>query len=228
MRRIAGYLIAAAVLAVAAAIAFGVGAFERRMADAEERLLTQRYDEAAAALTEAEDMAGYARWLPGAGARAARDLELYRASLQYYARRYQAVLPRDADPVGAVEPENVALRLVVANSAYRDGQGRAEGTAATLQMLDESIANYLAVLGGDTWDEHAAYNYEYLLRVRDELARGRRKALPPPPEEDASLGAVGAPAETSTKGFEIYIPLEGEERNEAAEAGKAAPKGRKG
>jgi hypothetical protein len=28
--------------------------------------------------------------------------------------------------------------------------------------------------------------------------------------------------------FEIYIPLEGEERNDASEAGKAAPPGRKG
>jgi hypothetical protein len=116
----------------------------------------------------------------------------------------------------------------VANSAYRAGQRRVDGQAATIQMLDETIAGYLTVLSGETWDERAAYNYEYLLRVRDEVAKGRRKSVPPPQDEDASLGAAGAPAETSAKGFEIYIPLEGEERNDAAEAGKAAPKGRKG
>lgn len=234
MTRIAGYVVPAVLLAMMGAVALRVGAFERRMADAEERLVTQRYEEAAEALASAGELAGYVRWLPGAGDRAAQDLQVHRASLQYWGRQYQALLPRAADPVGAVEPENVALRLVVANSAYRDGQARAEGaagaegTAATIQMLDEAIAGYLTVLSGDAWDERAAYNYEYLLRVRDELARGRRKSLPPPQEEDASLGATGAPADTSTKGFEIYIPLEGEERNDAAEAGKAAPKGRKG
>jgi hypothetical protein len=228
MTSIASYLIAAVLLAAAGAAALGVGAFERRMAAAEERLVTQRYEEAAEALTAAEELATYARWMPGTGQAAERDLDLHRASLRYWDRQYQSLLPRDADPVGAVEPEHVALRLVVANSAYRDGQARVEGTAATVQMLDEAIAGYLTVLSGETWDERAAYNYEYLLRVRDELARGRRTSLPPPPEEGASLGAAGAPAETSAKGFEIYIPLEGEERNDAAEAGKAAPKGRKG
>lgn len=226
MSGIAGYLATAVVLAIAGAAALAAGAFERRMAVAEERLLTLRYDQAAEALASAERLAGYARVLPGG--RAGRDLDVHRASLQYWQQQYDGLLPRDADPVGAVEPGNVALQLVVANSAYRAGQRRAEGQAATMQMLDETIAGYLTVLSGETWDERAAYNYEYLLRVRDEVAKGRRKSVPPPQEEDGSLGAAGAPAETSAKGFEIYIPLEGEERNDAAEAGKAAPAGRKG
>lgn len=98
-----------------------------------------------------------------------------------------------------------------------------------MQALDEAIAGYLTVLKGDEWDERAAYNYEYLLRLRDDLAKGRRKSAPPPDSEDASLGTAGAPAKTADmKKFEVYIPLEGEERNEAAEAGKATPNKRKG
>ena len=100
-----------------------------------------------------------------------------------------------------------------------------------MQALDEAVAGYLTVLKSDTWDARAAYNYEYLARLRSELAKGRGKATPPPPEEalNASLGTAGAPGKTSdTKKFEVYIPLEGAERNTAANAGKAKPNARKG
>ena len=226
---ITAYLVTAMVLAVAGAVSLGVGAFERRMAAAEERLATLQYEDAAAALQEATALSRYGRWAPGGGARVARDLERHDASLQYWQRQYDAVLPRDADPVGAVEPDNTELQLVVANAAYRAGQMKAGGREATMQMLDETIAGYATVLSGEGWDERAAFNYEYLVRVRDELARGRRKSVPPPPEDDSAMGASGAPAQASdTQKFEIYVPLEGEERNDAAEAGKAGPGRRKG
>ena len=223
------YLLTAIVLGMAGAASLAVGAFERRMATAEERLATLQYEKAAAALSDASELAQYGRWTPGSGERAARDLRAYEASLQYWQKQYDGVLPRDADPVGAVEPDNLPLQLVVANAAYRAGQTRATGRDATIQMLDETIAGYATVLGGEKWDERAAFNYEYLVRVRDELARGRRKSVPPPREDDSAMGSSGAPAQASEmQKFEIYVPLEGEERNEAAEAGKSAPKGRKG
>jgi hypothetical protein len=229
MSGITAYLLTAVVLALAGAASLAVGALERRMAATEERLATLQYEDAAAALSEASELAQYGRWAPGRGERIARDLETYEASLQYWQKQYEGVLPRDADPVGAVEPGNLPLQLVVANAAYRAGQRRSEGREATIQMLDETIAGYATVLGGDEWDERAAYNYEYLVRVRDELARGRRKSVPPPPEDDSAMGSAGAPAQaTEMQKFEIYVPLEGEERNEAAEAGKSGPKGRKG
>jgi hypothetical protein len=226
---ITAYLMTAIVLALAGVVSLRVGAFERQMAAAEERLATLQYEDAAAALTEANALARYGRWAPGGGERVARDLEAHDASLQYWQRQYDAVLPRDADPVGAVEPDNTQLQLVVANAAYRAGQLKASGREATIQMLDETISGYATLLAGEGWDERAAYNYEYLVRVRDEIARGRRKTVPPPPEDDSAMGSAGAPAQASeTQKFEIYVPLEGEERNEAAEAGKSGPKGRKG
>jgi hypothetical protein len=225
----AGYLIAAVVLALAGGVSLGVGAFERHMAAAEEGLVTLRYDEAAASLAEAGRYAEYGRWIPGTGGPVARALRTREAALQYWQRQYDALLPRESDPVGAVDADNAALQLLVADSAYRAVQGRAVGREATIQLLDETIAGYVTVLSGDTWDERAAYNYEYLVRVRDELARGRRQSLPPPDEQDAAPGEPGAPAASpDMKSFEIYIPLEGEERNKASEAGKAAPNARKG
>ena len=160
--------------------------------------------------------------------RAARDLRARQASAQYWQRQYSELLPRDADPVGAVEGEHVSLQVVVANGLYRAGQQRATTRETSAQALDEAITGYMTVLKSENWDERAAYNYEYLVRLRADLAKGRRQA-PAPDQQDASLGTAGAPGKTTDmKKFEVYIPLEGEERNQAAEAGKATPNKRKG
>jgi hypothetical protein len=129
-----------------------------------------------------------------------------------------------------VEGEAVDLQLLVANGAYRVGQGRATNKETSLQVLNEAITGYLTVLKSDTWDERAAYNYEYLVRVRDELAKGRRTELPPPPQNnDAAHGEAGAPMKAmDMEKFEIYVPLESDERSNAAEAGKSGPNKRKG
>ena len=50
------------------------------------------------------------------------------------------------------------------------------------------------------------------------------------PEQGMDLGESGAPSEaTTTKGFQIYVPLQGEEKApEGGDAGKASEKARKG
>jgi|SRR6187399_2622108 len=231
MKSVAILVVAAIVLAVAGTAAFGVAAFERDMSAVEEYLATQDYAAAAVKLDDASKQVRYARWIPRLGAQAAADIKARRAALHYWQRQYDALLPRDADPVGAVEGEPIELQMLVANGAYRAGQVKAvAGKDASLQTLQEAIGGYLTVLKGPAWDERAAYNYEFLVRVRDDIAKGRRKQLPPPPEEqDGSNGEAGAPFEaTDTKAFEVYIPLEEAERTKASEAGKAAPNARKG
>ena len=60
---------------------------------------------------------------------------------------------------------------------------------------------------------------------------GRRLGAPPKDQsEQSDNGESGAPSPaTSSKGFQIYIPLEqGEKNPSGGEAGKAAPKERKG
>lgn len=223
-------LVLAVALAGAGTMAISVAGFERDMALAEESLATQEYDMAADALAQASGRLRASRWIPRWGAAAQRDIRTHQATLQYWQRQYSAMLPREADPVGAVEGEDVALQMLVANAAYRAGQARATDRESAVQALNEAVSGYMTVLKHDEWDERAAYNFEFLARVRDDIAKGRRKALPPPPEEqEASNGEEGAPVEASDmKAFEVYIPLEEKERNKASEAGKGAPNARKG
>ena len=228
MKGFAGYLIVALLLVGAAAFAYGRGIFERDLAEAQQNVATDRFDAAEDRLADAERYASYARWIPQVGTNAERDLATRRAALHYWKKDYASVLPRETDPVGAVDSSNVDLQLVVANASFRNTQRGITDKAVQLQALDEAIGSYMAVLKNDTWHADAAYNYEYLLRLRTDVAQGKKK---PGTTQDKSdnLGEQGTPAQnSSTKKFEIYIPLEGSERTESGEAGKGAPIQKKG
>jgi hypothetical protein len=228
MKGFAGYLVAALLLAAGGVVAYGAAEFQRDLAEAQQNVATEQFDKAEEQLADAENYASYVRWIPQVGARAERDLATRRAALHYWKKDYASVMPRETDPVGAVDTANVNLQEVVANAAFRSAQRGITDKAVQLQALDEAIGSYMAVLKNDAWHPDAAFNYEYLLRLRTEIAQGKRK--PGTSEEQAdSLGEQGQPAETnSTKKFEIYVPLEGNERQESGEAGKGTPIQKKG
>jgi hypothetical protein len=220
--------VGAVLLAGAGFVALGAAAFERDLADAQEQVATDRFADAGDQLKDAERYAAYAKWIPRAGARAERDLATRRAALQYWQKDYSGVLPREADPVGAVDNANVDLQQVVANASFRAAQPKMTDKIAALQALDESIGNYMAVLRNESWNQDAAFNYEYLVRLRAEIAQGKKKPASSPEKTD-NLGEQGQPAQNnSTKKFEIYVPLEGSERSEQGEAGKGAAIQKKG
>lgn len=229
MKGIAGFVLATIVLAALGSGALATARYERHMADAQEQSATGAYAAAQQSLDEAEGYLGYARWLPGVGDEAVNEVRARKASLQYWQRQYDALVPAQAEPVSAVDESNVNLQLVVANAAFRLNPARAKDREALVQALDEAASGYLTVLKNESWHEDAAYNYEYAIRLRDEVAKGRRQP-PEPKEEDGDLGESGAPSDaTKSNGFKIYIPLQGDERNpEGGEAGKSGAKDRKG
>jgi hypothetical protein len=230
MRSTIGFAIAAIVLGVLGVAFLGVARLEGSMATAAERLSTLQYEAAQESLTEAEQYANQARFVPGLGSDARKEIRARQAAVQYWQREYDTVLPAGAEPVAAVDEENVELQLVVANSAYRVNQTQFKDKASTVKALEETAAGYLTVLKNNTWHPDAAYNYEYIIRLRDAAAKGSQ---PPPPkenEEESDNGDAGAPTPaTSQEGFQIYIPLEqGEKNPSGGEAGKASAKERKG
>lgn len=220
--------IAAAVLATVGIVSLRIATVERLIADAQQDLATQNYDRAQQSLTEAERSIGIARWVPVFGPGALEEVRARRAALQYWQHKYTDLLPEGADPVAAIEEGNLDRKMVLANAVYREGQSRYTDREATKQALEESASAYFAVLKNSEWREDAAYNYEYVIRLRDEQAKGKQ----PPEGGDASkgdMGQGGQPSEaTSQKGFQIYIPLESQERPLGGDAGKAPPKDRKG
>jgi hypothetical protein len=231
MRTFVALVLVTIALGAFGAAAMGVSRLEGHMADAQQQLATLQYDAAKDSLAAASEYADHARWVPFLGRDERQEIRARNAGLQYWNREYDVLVPAQAEPVAAVGDDNVELQLVVANAAYRIGQGRSKDKAATMKALEEAAAGYLTVLKNNTWHTDAAYNYEYIIRLRDELAKGKQPPQPPKDQsEQSDNGEAGAPSPaTSSKGFQIYIPLEqGEKNPSGGEAGKAAPKERKG
>jgi hypothetical protein len=247
MKGIAGYLAGALVLGAAAGAALVLSTIEREIARTQQKLVTMTGGEDERTLDRAERYFEYGALVPWIGSGPLNDLRARRAALRYWRQQYSGIVPREEDPVGNTAPDNVELQFVVANAMYRAGQAGAADRAAAQQVVEKGVDAYLTVLRNAASHEDAAHNYEFLLRTRDELAKGRRKAaLPPPPPPGGPMGRAGAPAPRSTNAddFNVYVPLESDERDKAeaqkklegernqdaagAGAGKTPPKPKKG
>ncbi len=228
MRAITGWLLGALVLALAGGVCLAAGLLDREMAHAQEHVVSGEYDEPQTILETAERYFEYASRLPWIGNGPLNDVRARKAALHYWQRQYGAIVPEIADPVGNVASDNIELQLVVANAMYRTGQAEAKDRPTIIAALDAGINAYLTVLKNAAHQELAAYNYEYLVRLRDDIAKGRRKAEPPP-DVVGPYGHQGGPPFVSEKNeFQIYVPLESSEADKAAGAGKSAPMKRKG
>jgi hypothetical protein len=222
MKVVGAYLFTAVVLALIGILCLGAGRLDRDMAHGQQSLSALKYDEADKAFASAERYFDYASSLPGVGKASINDIRTRRAALRYWQGQYGAVSSLQPDP------ENIDLQEVVANALYRSGRLDAKDRPKTLQAVDASIQAYVGVLKSARRQEDAAYNYEYLVRLRDELALGRGSFKLPPGFGDPN-GSTGSPMEAGDAGkFNIYVPLEKDERDKAGGAGKAAPIKRKG
>jgi len=234
MKGITGLMIAAVVLAAAGAVCLGESRLYREMATAEQAFLTSDYGTADGSLRTAERYYTYARRLPWIGERPLNDVRARQAALGYWRRDYAALAPAGrTDPVSDVAADNIHLQLIVADAIFRQGQRQAKDRAATLRMLDAAIAAYRTVLGNGrhpadaTYVEAAAYNYEYVVRLRDEILKGRRKTLPLT-DNEGNLGFEGDLEDADFENeFKLYVPLEKEERENTA-PGQTPPVQRKG
>jgi hypothetical protein len=175
----------------------------RRLAGAYERLATLRFDLDAGA-GEATMLADR---LPGREDEARR----HRATVQYWLSRYDdlAAPSRTTSTETESDPE---LLFVAANAAFRANQlevrSRTAETSKTdrgaaspprqgprgpvtvrpdlVKRLDGVLQAYASVMKGTARHPDAAYNYEYVVRVRDALAGGR-----PAPVDAGTAAAAG-------------------------------------
>ena len=234
MKGITGYAVGACALAVIGGLCLGWSRLDRELARAQQTLVTADYHAADTSLQTVERYSPWIQRMPWLGDAAVNDLRVRRAGLTYWQGRFSALLPNDqTDSVADAAPENVPLQVIAADATYRDGQPRATDRAAMLRLLDASIAAYRAVLSAARSPEaarsaeRAAYNYEYVVRLRNEILGNRRRTLPPPPGERV-LGSRGKPEDPSFDNeFKRYVPLEKQERDDA-EPGKQPPPVRKG
>jgi len=230
MRRALPFFVPAAVLAIAGIVLIAMGQAERRLIEARRDFVTLQFVHAHAAAADAEPGL-LARWLPGFAARQSGARE-QRGAAAYWATREGR--PGEHAPAAARGETDPQLLLFAANHKYRGVDLKLE-QRQLLQELREVVDAYGDVLKHEPWQFDAAYNYQYVARIRAVVARrapGRAAAELPAPAEPPLRTIHGRSGAESpglqTNEFKVIVPHQSEERREEQEAGKSAPRGRKG
>lgn len=152
-----------------------------------------------------------------------RDAARLSAVGEYWASRYD----RLADALSAAEADDRGLQVMAANAAFRRSQREAGTAAVGVDELDRAIQSYAAILRNSGFDRDAAYNFEYLARVRDATARAAantrapRRADAPPASRAPAFSRTDLPAGPTVHGapgthppptrgeeFEVLSPMD--------------------
>ena len=223
------YLVGAVAAAVLGGVCLASGVLQRDMAHAQRDVALQKYGEADITFERAERYFEYGSRIPGVGNRLLNDVRARRAASHYWQRQYGMVASDQGDPTSAIPRDNVDLQFIVANAVYRAHQSRARDRATLIEALNAGINGYLVVLRNSTRREDAAFNYEYLVRLREEIEKGRRKQDPGGGESESPLGSAATPEKSTgdMKNFKTYVPLTPTELDKA-DSGKGQPIKRKG
>ena len=217
MKSVGAYLVTVIVLLAIGGILWTASKREERLAAAEYRLTTLRYETAASELAEATA----ASVLDPILRRISPPADVERAAASYWLGDLETLTAAD-DP---------ALKLLATNAEYRALRLAGGPWQAVVARLDAIGKRYADILRTDPASEDAAYNFEFILRLRSSVVGAKQ----PLPSGDYAFGGVtphgvaGAPPdESDAKKFKMIVPMLTDERQEAEEAGRAARKVRKG
>jgi hypothetical protein len=163
-----------------------------------------------------------------------------RARTDYWLARYEALTPLAG--VGGGRPaDDPDVLFIAANAAYRASHPEVGTPTAAVDRLDSVLQIYAEVLRRDPGYLDAAYNYEYISRLRDRVARGRGV---PKPRTDPNAPVIGGdlpagptphgrpggkPPEMPMNDFRTIVPMP-EERLDQTEGrpGQGGPRRRRG
>jgi hypothetical protein len=233
MRGITRPVAGAIVLAVLGSLSLAAGIVDRRAARAQREFAAQRYDSADEALASVERYLAYGRWIPWVGAGPLNEVRTRRAAIRYWSRQYDRVVSDGPDPLTAMTSDDIDRQLIVANAVYQRGAARGGDKQAVLDSLQAATRAYLAVLRNAPAEtrasEAAAYNYEYVVRTREDIDKGRRTADLTDKAEDGPAGRKGAaPPPADKKDLKLLVPLDPGEMDKGIEPGKGGAIERKG
>jgi hypothetical protein len=210
-----GQAIIVVVLVAAGAILWRSSEHERRLAAAERDLVTLKYDDAATAA--AQPGGRLVGLMPLSSATA--DAKRLASTAGYWRGDYDAAI------------ENPDAKLLAANATYRKIREAGGSWQAVVGRMDSLVKQYAEIIRENPNNPEAAFNYEYVVRLRSVIAQ-RKQPVPPLNARNSGItihGFPGAPPEASDmKKFKMIVPMRPDERLEAEKAGKGTTKVRKG
>jgi len=232
MKQIITRGVIALVLFAAAWLSWSEARLAERVADARQQMATLQF-EVDDTLTPSASISDY---LPSEQGRLSTSIRRIRAQVIYWVGGYDEVIEQRNEEL------DTDVLLTTANAAFRASErDRNAPQLEQVQRLDGVLQAYAAVLKAASGQTEAAYNYEYVSRVRDQVAaRAANKPRQPAPiaararagdlpEGNTIHGRPGGPPpEAKTEEFQVIAPMEYGDREaqpEATPGGKIQRKG---
>ena len=124
--------------------------------------------------------------------------------------------------------ENGGVMMNEFPSGYRQAVRQNRDRQSLTRSLEDVLKAYTTVLDTDGTNADAAYNYEFVARLRSALAGGRTSGAPPEPSRNMQ-GEKGEPPKGTPKSeFNVIVPMRPDERQEQVDPGAGIDFQRKG
>jgi hypothetical protein len=214
MKKSIGVVVLVLILAIAGGAALAAGRFERRMAMAQEDMAVLDFTDPQREYAALEKDLAALPWRPEA---TVKEIKQHQAELQYWQRDYASLVeiakapPAQGSEGNGVDPE---LLLLAGNASFRAAQRGPQDKATVLRNLDGVIHAYAEALRSGSSRPDAAFNYELAVKIRAELAGGKRKGMPDGGQADDKTesnmhGDPGEPPkDMKVEQFQIRIPMD--------------------
>jgi hypothetical protein len=225
-------MLIAVVLVIAAWLSWSESKLAARVADAKQDIATLNHDnlDGLAPQTVLSD------YLPGDRRRLSDDIRIAKATVAYWLGRYGAVAADTSE--GKADAE---ILRAAANAAFREAERDPAVGPAAVQRLDGVLQAYASALKASPRDVEAAFNYEYVARIRDQVARSPQGRIAKSPAATGPVMAGDLPAGSTIHGgpgapppdakmedLQMIAPMEYGDREAQPEATPGAKRERKG
>ena len=225
-------MLIAVTLAIAAWLSWSESKLAARVAEAKQDIATFNHDNLDA-LTPQRALSDY---LPGNERRLSDEIRVAKATVAYWLGRYAAVAADTGDSNADAE-----ILLAAANAAFREAERDPAVGPAAVQRLDGVLQAYASALKASPTSAEAAYNYEYVARIRDQVARSPQGRIAKTPAAAGPVMAGDLPAGATIHGgpgapppdakmeeIQTIAPMEYGDREAQPEATPGAKRERKG
>ena len=198
------YLVVAILLG-AVSVAFLLAAtLERRIALADQQMATLNLSGAERAYDEVADSLSVTGRIPWLLRGTRGEVAARRAAVRYWRGEYAPIV---SDYTSADSPNiagNLALQFVVANADYHSVRRPGSSRETALGAVDHAIEVYQRLLEGSEGHLEAAFNYELMVRLRNEIAAGDGVPEYHRPTVQGNQGDT--PEESEMEDIQIYVP----------------------
>lgn len=225
-------MLVAVVFAIAAWLSWSESKLAARVAESKQGIATLSQDNLDA-LTPQRALSDY---LPGDQRRLSDEIRVAKATVAYWLGRYSSVAADTDD--GRLDGE---VLLAAANAAFREAERDPAVGPAAVQRLDGVLQAYASALKASPRDAEAAYNYEFVSRIRDQVARSPKARIAKAPAAAGPVMAGDLPAGATIHGgpgapppdakmeeIQTIAPMEYGDREAQPEATPGAKRERKG